>query len=772
MASDNTSSQTGQQIPQPTYHPEVHHDIFPTGRFFFNWLLTGITGLILLILCLVSVQIIKPELREGETVENQITAPRDEVIVDAVATRKAKERASQHVVPVFQLDLAKDKQTLDQISQSLKLIEELTDRIQFDPSLQQADLEAVTASEQVKFDQRLTGVSQSQAVKLKELRAQWQSFKAAHAEAQPSILAAALAIPDSEKDNFKDAVLTSSTRILSTFKRLPQEHWTNWVPVIHEFLPERWSQTLREKTSSVIAQAMEANLVIDHEATKQRGEDTAAQLAPVKRALSQGELLVEKGKRLTRDDLELLKSIGITQTNRWPMVLGLCLSVAAAVALSAGFLYTFEPRHLFQTTSIGLMYTVAIVVCAAASLIGQNLPQFVPLPAAALVWTIFFGRRVALAITIPLIIILAVSQLVDVRQLIALGTAAGAAIGGYTKHRHSLMLTGIVIGAMQAIGFVLATVLSGSVDSLPGLGKAIGFELFAGIVSAMLAIGSLPFLENIFGMVTPFRLAEITDAEQPLLRQLEENAPGTYQHSLAVANLAEGGARAIGADVTLVRAGALYHDIGKMARPKYFIENQLGAKNPHDSMQPEESRERVLAHVTDGIELARKYGLPRAVQDFIPMHQGTSLMAYFYHKACVRDGHDKVDPMFYRYPGPKPQSRETAIVMLADVSEAVTHSMHDPTEQEVQEAIARVFQNRWDDGQFNESSLTYGELNKVQAAFVRVWRTLHHERLKYPSTTTGRMAIPPNMPETGRPEQTEASSETAPSATSGSGNPA
>jgi len=264
-----------------------------------------------------------------------------------------------------------------------------------------------------------------------------------------------------------------------------------------------------------------------------------------------------------------------------------------------------------------------------------------------------------------------------------------------------------------------------------------------------LAIGSLPFLEKAFGLVTHHGLTELTEADQPLLRQLEEKAPGTYQHSLAVANLAESGAKAINADVILVRAGALYHDIGKMVRPRYFIENQLGAKNPHDSMTPEESRDRVLAHVTDGIELAKKYALPRVVQDFIPMHQGTTLMAYFYHKACQRDGVENVDALFYRYPGPKPNSKETAIVMLADVSEAVTHSMKDPTEQEVDVSIGKVFENRWEDGQFSESGLTYDELQRVRLAFVRVWRTLHHERLKYPATTTGRMPVPPSDLPTG-----------------------
>ncbi|HNG22218.1 MAG TPA: HDIG domain-containing protein, partial [Candidatus Obscuribacter sp.] len=270
-------------------------------------------------------------------------------------------------------------------------------------------------------------------------------------------------------------------------------------------------------------------------------------------------------------------------------------------------------------------------------------------------------------------------------------------------------------------------------------------DFAGGIISSIVAVGSLPFLEKLYGLITPFRLAELTDANQPLLRRLEENAPGTYQHSLAVANMAEAGAKAIYADANMVRAGALYHDIGKMVRPKYFIENQLGATNPHDSMSPEDSRARVLAHVTDGIALAQKYALPKAIQDFIPMHQGTTLMAYFYHKACTRDGADKVDANFYRYPGPKPNTKETAIVMLADVSEAVTHSMRDPSQEEVEQALEKVFLNRWEDGQFSESGLSLEELHKVKAGFARVWRTLHHERLKYPATTTGKMPIAPQV---------------------------
>jgi putative nucleotidyltransferase with HDIG domain len=755
MASYNAKPVTATTQHLPVYHPEIHHDIFPTGRSFFNWLTMGIAGFALLFAALVSTYVLRPELRAGDFADSTIRAAADTRVTDAVATANAREQAQRGVVPVFNIDRSSDnvcRQRLEESFLDMKGYQEESGWAHFDTQTKAACIHhfAMLVGPQEEFERQIKDNSAvpENAHLIEILTSQRAAIKKIRT-LRPEILDAtiylAMTVAQDEFAAFKAKVEKTLDKLLAVHKRYPQEQKAEWEPVIIEFLPDAWAQTRKVKTAQVIAASLQANVQVNEKATEVKAVQSAAHVEPVLKLISKGDIIVKKHQRLTEADVETLRDLGMAQTNRLPMILGLGISLLAAVALAAGVVYTFDARHLFQTNSIGLMYAVAIAVAMAASLIGDNYPQFVPLPAAALVWTIFFGRRVSSALIFPLIIILAVAQLIEGRHLIALSTAALAAVLCYTKHRNSLLLTGVIVGLTQMAAFIISSIFLMGVDSVHVLGRATLFELFAGVVSCMLAIGSLPFLESIFGMVTPFRLAEITDAEQPLLRQLEENAPGTYQHSLAVANLAEGGARAIGGDVNLVRAGALYHDIGKMARPKYFIENQLGAKNPHDEMTPEESRERVLAHVTDGIDIAEKHRLPKAVQDFIPMHQGTSLMAYFYHKACVRDGAEKVDAIFYRYPGPKPQSKETAIVMLADVSEAVTHSMHDPTQEEVELAIDKVFQNRWEDGQFNESSLTYQELITVRQAFVRVWRTLHHERLKYPSTTTGRMPIAPEM---------------------------
>jgi putative nucleotidyltransferase with HDIG domain len=485
-------------------------------------------------------------------------------------------------------------------------------------------------------------------------------------------------------------------------------------------------------------------MIHDANLTQVKVRMAEAAVKPQIREIKSGELIAKQGQVLSDSDIVILNAMGITHVTNFPLAINIAYSLFAAFVVFALFLQHFYEKHFYSPQSLGLMFTVAIFACLAADFAGKTSPAFVPIPAEALILTVFFGRGVAFALILITMTFLGLVNVINPIDLIALGVSSFIAIASYVKDRKSLMFRGFSIGLIQGVTFLTVSVLTSStgISSLE-IGPAVVLHIIGGVSSCIIAIGSLPFLENIFGLLTPARIAELTDADQPLLRHLEENAPGTYQHSLAVANLAEAAAKAIHADCNLARAGALYHDIGKMVRPKYFIENQLGDKNPHDGIPPEESRDRVLAHVTDGIALARRYGLPEAIQAFIPQHQGTTLMAYFYHKACLRDGIDNVDAMFYRYPGPKPQNKEAAIVMLADVTEAVTHSMHEPTQEEVEHALDKVFKNRWDDGQFIEAGLSVEEFEKVKQSFGRVWKTLHHERLKYPSTTTGKMPIVP-----------------------------
>ncbi|HEY9871526.1 MAG TPA: HDIG domain-containing metalloprotein [Candidatus Obscuribacterales bacterium] len=787
------------------HNPDPPH---PSGIFIW-WLLVALAGFIGLVLALGAPHIFGQPIRAGEVAERDLVCPVSTTITDEAQTRLAQQKARQAVLPVFKHDHEVDRLIVSRLKEKLESVRSLqvevgvplpsrlgltpreqayliecpeevwkrlladgqrarttmaaADPRQVSPG-QQAVRPAIEAILHPKLEtllhppapqpharqKRGPAPEPPRADPLAPIARARQSYQPLNASSPVphEVLTLACSVEQADWPEVSATMERATRRLLQLGPLFPGMDRSDWEQTVIEFLPERWNERVRLTGARVIASVLEPNAVIDQEATRRKADAAAAAIAPIKRTVKAGDVLVRRGTIISADQVSLLASLGITHTSNWPMVISLSLSLLAAFALVGVFLYTYEPKHLFSPASIGLMCTVCVVTCGIAAFAGHQYPQFVPVPAAALVLTIFFGTRVALVMTVLIMIFLGTDGLIETNHLIALGTAACAAVGANIKQRRQLMIRGFLIGVLQVAGYTAAIILTQSGSSAAELGGEMALQFLGGLSSCIVAVGSLPFLENIFGMVTPFRLAELTDATQPLLRRLEENAPGTYQHSLAVANLAEAGARAIGADVNLVRAGALYHDIGKMVRPKYFIENQLGDRNPHDAMSPEESRDRVLAHVTDGLALARKYDLPKAVQDFIPQHQGTTLMAYFYHKACLRDGADKVDANFYRYPGPKPQSREAAIVMLADVSEAVTHSLKDPSQDEIEQAIGTVFKARWDDGQFTEAGLTAGELERVKKAFVRVWRTLHHERLKYPSTTTGRMPVPPEPPAT------------------------
>lgn len=785
------------------HNPDPPH---PSGVFIW-WLLMVLAGFTGLVLALGAPHIFGQPIRAGEVAERDLISPVSSTITDEAQTRLARQKARQAVLPVFKNDREVDQLIVSRLKGRLELVRTLqvevglplppslgltpreqayliecpaevwkrlvadgqrarTTAAAVDPRQASPDQQAVRPAVEVVLYPKLARLLHPPAPRARQkrrpaleapradplvaiatARQSYLRFNAA-SSVPHEVLTLACSVEQADWPAISATMERATRKLLQLGPLFPGMDRSDWEQTVIEFLPERWNERLRLTGARVIASVLEPNAVIDQEATHHKAEAAAASIAPIRRTVKAGDVLVRRGSIISADQVSLFACLGITRTSSWPMVISLSLSLLAAFSLVGIFLYTYEPKHLFSPASVGLMCTVSVVTCAIAAFAGHQYPQFVPVPAAALVLTIFFGTRIALVITVLIMIFLGTDGLIETNHLIALGTASCAAVGANIKQRRQLMVRGFLIGVLQVAGYTAAIIIRQSGSSAAELGGEMTLQFLGGLSSCIVAVGSLPFLENIFGMVTPFRLAELTDATQPLLRRLEENAPGTYQHSLAVANLAEAGARAIGADVNLVRAGALYHDIGKMVRPKYFIENQLGDRNPHDAMTPEESRDRVLAHVTDGLALGRKYDLPKAVQDFIPQHQGTTLMAYFYHKACLRDGADKVDANFYRYPGPKPQSKEAAIVMLADVSEAVTHSLKDPSQDEIEQAIATVFKARWDDGQFTESGITANELERVKKAFVRVWRTLHHERLKYPSTTTGRMPVPPEPPAT------------------------
>ncbi len=320
----------------------------------------------------------------------------------------------------------------------------------------------------------------------------------------------------------------------------------------------------------------------------------------------------------------------------------------------------------------------------------------------------------------------------DAMLIFFIGSLAGVYAVRDARTRGTLIGAGVYVGVIQSVVmvFIHQDLL------LPHSSGFLASFIYPLFVSGIFCIGvltTLKIFEYLFGVITNFSLLELSDFNQPLLRRMILEAPGTYHHSLVVSNIAEAAADAIGANALLTRVGAYYHDIGKLIKPDYFTENQLAASNKHDTLEPSMSRLVILNHVKEGLELAQKYRLNPIISNFIPEHHGTSLMHYFYQKALTETTDTgEVTEENYRYPGPKPQRKETAIVLLADSAEAATRSLDELSPNRIEEVVRKVINNKFIDGQLDESNLTLKEIETIAVAFTRSLNAAYHGRVKYP----------------------------------------
>jgi hypothetical protein len=373
------------------------------------------------------------------------------------------------------------------------------------------------------------------------------------------------------------------------------------------------------------------------------------------------------------------------------------------------------------------------------------------LPAVGFLVGGFYGAPLGLAVTGLLTVLLPIGMDIGWSQLLA--SAAGGllcgVVAGRLRSREELALLGGAVGLLQGTLYLVLNAASGVVwYTLLG---ASALQGLIGLAWIIVALGSSPYLEQLFDLVTTIRLVELANPNRPLLKRLAAETPGTFQHTLFVSTLAEAAARTLGCNVELVRTGTLYHDIGKMHDPQGFIENQMGGTNKHDLIDdPYKSAEIIKKHVTEGLVMARKFRLPKAVRAFIPEHQGTMLIAYFYHQAQQRaqqpvdvDGIvTEVQEADFRYDGPIPQSRETGIVMLADSCEAALRSLKDATYEEALNMINKILRARWQDHQLVDSGLTREEMSQIAEIFVQVWQQFNHQRIAYPKLAASPQPTP------------------------------
>ena len=305
---------------------------------------------------------------------------------------------------------------------------------------------------------------------------------------------------------------------------------------------------------------------------------------------------------------------------------------------------------------------------------------------------------------------------------------------GRIRERYQLVAFGFYIGIINVVLILCMGFIGDQNTTTMVIASVVG--LAGGFLSSLLALGVIPIAENKFSMNTPMKLMELSNPGHPLIKRLMTEAPGTYYHSVLVGNLAEAGADAIGADSLLVRAASYFHDIGKLERPQYFVENQEPNMNPHEKLTPSLSTLIIISHVKDGVEMAEDYDLPQAIIDIINEHHGNSVVRYFYHKAKeMADNPDEISREAFSYPNPRPQTRESAIVMMADSVQAALQSQSIRSRGDMEARIHEIIQAQLNDGQFEECDLTFRDLHKIQEAFVNVLSGLSHYRIAYPSLT-------------------------------------
>jgi putative nucleotidyltransferase with HDIG domain len=497
----------------------------------------------------------------------------------------------------------------------------------------------------------------------------------------------------------------------------------------------------------VIVPRLKPTLEYDADRSRQNREIRWNQVETVEDTINQGTLVVEQGQTINEDAYRLLREEHnlARQTSSWfkqpERLLGTTLVVAAAMLAAWALLRITHPKIADSPRHVAAACATVLTVVVLARLL--RLPPFpleiLPVAVASIIWAVAYDRLGAsiMAVVLSLFAALMHPHPMTSFMVIAGGTLAGVLSVNNVRSRTKLLK----VGGIAAIAYGLMAVAAGAIENQP-VGLTVRDALWRagnGIAVGVIITGLLPLFEQLFGVVTALSLRELGDSNHPLLRELARRAPGTFNHSLTVSIFGEAAAKSIGADAEVVRVGALFHDVGKMNKPSYFIENKSAQeRNRHEMLAPAMSTLVIIGHVRDGLDLGQQFHLPQPIMDLIEQHHGTTRVDYFYREAeriTREDPHEdeEVEESSYRYPGPKPQSKEAAVIMLTDCVESASRTLSEPTPARIEKLVHELAMNRLLDGQFDESGVTLMEIRAIQDSLVKSVSAHYHGRVKYPS---------------------------------------
>lgn len=489
------------------------------------------------------------------------------------------------------------------------------------------------------------------------------------------------------------------------------------------------------------------NEFYDPEATEELRKQAAESVEPVK--ILQGQIIIEEGKLIRQEEYRQLELVGLLDNKQsYKPFIGLTILITIILSSIYVYFYQMKEQPEKRQTNLLLFGIVFILTFFILKIIGMlqifnysGIGYLFPAAMGGMLIKILIDEKLAILSSIIFSIFGSIlfnegvsgTLNFSVGIYILFSALAGVLFLSDQNQRSKILQAGSFAAAVNLFTIWALMFLPNGQFSGLEYGYYILTAIFSGIGSAVLTMGLLPFFETSFGILSTMKLIELSNPNHPLLRKILMEAPGTYHHSVMVANLADAACEAIGANGLLARVGCYYHDIGKTKRPNFFIENQMHLDNPHDKLPPEKSANIIISHVTDGTAILKKYNMPKEIIHIAEQHHGTSLLKFFYHKA-IKDSQDVIEEE-YRYPGPKAQTKESAIVGIADSVEAAVRSLTQPTPETIESLVKKIVSDRLQDGQLNECDLTLRELETVSHSFCETLKGIFHSRIEYPEMT-------------------------------------
>ncbi len=654
------------------------------------------------------------EIDEGDIAKRDLVSPRDETFESTVLTEQARDLAALAVPDVLVTDPNVAQLQLDKLDVNASIISDIRQNDELDEAAKRQSLLALVSRD-----------GTDTILVLSDER--WQRIVVDAGQVLGAVLSGSIQ-PGGEELVREDLLLQIATDLTADE-----------------------ANVVADLASPLVV----PTLVVDAQGTDAARDVARQSVEPRFQTVFRHDIIVTEGQLIDPTAVEILEEVGLLSPRvEWENLAAAGLIAALAALTLALYVRRFPIPGLVTNRNLVLLAIfIAVPVLIAKLHLSLVLPEdsprfiayFLPLAAAPMLISTLLGARLAIVvglmqaalmmfavISLPDLSLVETIQPVDVGRVF-LAYGLGAVIGSYAVQRaeraNQYAAAGVLVAAVMA-GALFATWLLEPERSGIEVAWIIGAASVSGLGAGLLTAGGYVGAGALFGVTTRVQLMELAQLNSPLLRQLQDEAPGTFHHSIIVGNLAERAADLIGADPLLVRVGCYYHDLGKIAQPGYYIENQLAGDNPHDGMDPKESARIIAQHVTAGLELAERHKLPARVREFIPEHHGTRLVAYFYRLASQKD--PNVDPSFFRYPGPKPQSRETAIVMLADSTEAMVRASEDRSAERIDVIVDEVVSERLAEGELEECDLTLRDITTISASFKQTLRGVYHPRIAYP----------------------------------------